>query len=383
MMMPDHSLEQIQPPLPLGSTIGILGGGQLGRLLSLAAARLGMKTHIYCPDPNSPAFEVTPNKTIAAYEDESALTAFASQVDLVTFEFENVPARTAAHIAPLVPLAPGADALRVSQDRLIEKRFLEESGIAISAFAPVSNLEELDRAIDHIGLPAVLKTTRLGYDGKGQRILKNPDQARAAFAELCAGNNPAPKMVLEAFVPFEMEISVVIARNAAGEIATYDPAQNVHVNHILSTSTLPADICENTARKATDIAAKIARALNYRGVLAVEFFVKKEGADQRLLVNEIAPRVHNSGHWTESVCPTSQFEQHIRAICNWPLGNSARFGDVVMQNLIGDQINMVPADLPPDAQPNIYGKQDIRAGRKMGHINHVRPLSGPNDASSS
>ncbi len=362
--------------LPAGSTIGILGGGQLGRLLALAAAKLGMRTHIYCPDPDSPAFEVTPNKTIAAYDDKKALTAFARSVDIVTYEFENVPAATATLIADLVPLAPDARALAISQDRLQEKAFLQNARVAICPFAPVLNATDLKGAIKSIGLPAVLKTTRLGYDGKGQRIVKTREQAQHAFNELSRVPGEKPQMVLEAFVPFEKEISVIVARNHKEEIAVYDPAENIHLNHILHTSTLPARITPQTAHEATEIATRIAKSLNYCGVLGVEFFVSKRGQTQQLLVNEIAPRVHNSGHWTESVCPTSQFEQHIRAICNWPLGSTRRYADVVMENLVGETISTVPGSLSQNEQPNVYGKSKIRAGRKMGHINRILPPSG-------
>ncbi len=360
-------------PLPVGSTIGIMGGGQLGRMLSLAAAKLGMRTHIFCPDPDSPAFEVTPNKTIAAYDNEEALAAFAGSVDIVTYEFENVPASSAALIAKIMPLAPDARALSVSQDRLKEKEFLKGIDIAICQFEAVLSAADLDLAINKIGLPAILKTTRFGYDGKGQRIIKTAAEARGAFEALSNASGKTPRLVLEAFVPFEKEISVIVARNGKGEIAAYDPAENIHVNHILHTSTVPALISTRLAQYAISIASTITSALNYRGVLGVEFFVITKGNQQGLLVNEIAPRVHNSGHWTESVCPTSQFEQHIRAICNWPLGSTRRFADVVMENLIGKDVRSVPDGLSPSAQPNIYGKNEIRAGRKMGHINRVLP----------
>jgi 5-(carboxyamino)imidazole ribonucleotide synthase len=355
------------PALPPGSTIGILGGGQLGRMLALAAARLGFKTHIYCPDAQSPAFEVTPNRTVAAYDDEQALAVFASQVDVVTYEFENVPARTAKHLAELKPLRPGANALAISQDRLAEKAFLTVNRIAVAPFAAVPASDRLDEALAEIGTPAVLKTTRMGYDGKGQRIVRNDVDAGVAFELL----SPKP-LVLEGFIEFDREISVVVARNTLGEIAAFDPAENVHRDHILKTSTVPADISKKTAREARDIAEKIVTALDYVGVLGVEFFVLPSG---RLLVNEIAPRVHNSGHWTEAVCITDQFEQHIRAIAGWPLGDPSRMADVVMENLIGDEIGAIPASLALSTQPHVYGKAESRAGRKMGHINRVATKS--------
>lgn len=354
----------ISTPLPSSAIIGILGGGQLGRMLALAAARLGLRTHIYCPDPQSPAFDVTPRKTVATYDDEAALAAFAAEVDVVTYEFENVPARTAQFLAGLKPLYPGAHALAISQDRLAEKAFLTVNRIAVAPFAAVASLDALDQAIGEIGMPAVLKTTRLGYDGKGQRLIRNDGDAGVAFETL----NPKP-LVLEGFVEFDKEISVVIARNRQGDVAAFDPAENVHRDHILKTSTVPADIRKKTAREAIEIATRIVEALDYVGVLGVEFFVLPSG---RLLVNEIAPRVHNSGHWTEAVCITDQFEQHIRAILGWPLGDPARLADVVMENLIGDEIGAIPAELGAATRPHAYGKAESRAGRKMGHINRVR-----------
>jgi len=358
--MPDIS------PLPPGTTIGILGGGQLGRMLSLAASRLGMRTHIYCPDPDSPAFEVTPHKTVAAYEDETALAAFADAVDVITYEFENVPAATAAFLAARKPLRPGARALSVSQDRLAEKAFLSSKNIPVSPYRPVASPEELESAITDLGLPAVLKTTRLGYDGKGQRVLRDRAEAGEAFAAL----SPKP-LVLEAFVPFSQEISVVVARSLSGEVRSYDPAENVHRNHILATSTVPAAIPPALAKHAGLIAKAIVVAHDYVGVLGVEFFVVPGESRPTLLVNEIAPRVHNSGHWTEAVCLTDQFEQHIRAILGWPLGDPARLADVVMENLVGDEVDRVPSALDGVTQPHLYGKLQTRPGRKMGHVNRL------------
>lgn len=351
------------PALPMGSTIGILGGGQLGRMLALAAARLGMKTHIYCPDPNSPAFDVTPLKTVGAYNDERALARFAKAVDVVTYEFENVPLRTAEFLAQKKPLRPGAKALGIAQDRLDEKAFLSINRIPVADFAAIPSLDILKAELREIGAPAVLKTTRLGYDGKGQRLIKSARGARAAFEAL----DPKP-LVLEAFVPFVKEISVVIARSVDGTIAAFDPAENVHRDHILKTSTVPARIGVRTAARAHEIATRIVQALDYVGVLGVEFFVLKGG---RLLVNEIAPRVHNSGHWTEAVCVADQFEQHIRAVCGWPLGDPSRLADVVMDNLIGSEISAIGGNQIASARPHAYGKAETRPGRKMGHINRI------------
>lgn len=349
-----------------GATIGILGGGQLGRMLALAAAQLGFKTHIYCPDPKSPAFEVTPHKTIAAYDDEKALKSFAKAVDVITYEFENVPVATVELLEATTPVAPGPRPLAVSQDRIAEKRFLTMNAIPVAPYQPVNSLRDLQIAIEETGLPAVLKTTRHGYDGKGQRIIKTHAEAVAAFSAL--GSSP---LVLEAFVPFELEISVVVARNAKGQVRDFEPAENHHENHILKTSTVPAGIDKITARQASRMAQQIVGALDYIGVMGVELFVVPGKERPDLLVNEFAPRVHNSGHWTQSVCVTDQFEQHIRAICNWYLGDPARMADIVMENLIGKDIARVPDSLKSGMQPFVYGKQDVRPGRKMGHINQV------------
>lgn len=357
--------------LPPGTNIGILGGGQLGRMLALSAAQLGMKTTIYCPDPISPAFDVTPNKFVAAYEDEVQLTAFAQSVDIITYEFENLPVSAIELLAKIRPVAPGANALAIAQDRVAEKHFLGTRDIPIAPYQAVQTLEELHKAIETISLPAVLKTARLGYDGKGQRILRDAKDVEAAFAAL-----GGPQLVLEAFIPFEREISVVVARNARGEVRDYDPSENVHENHILKTSTLPANIDVATAQNAGAMARKIAEELDYIGILAIEFFVVNAEGQTRLLVNEIAPRVHNSGHWTQAACLTSQFEQHIRAICNWPLGDPARHLDIVMENLIGDEINSAPKELAAGAQLHIYGKAEARVGRKMGHLNRLTTKIG-------
>lgn len=355
-------------PLPAGSVIGILGGGQLGRMLALAAARLGMKTHIFCPDPESPAFDVTPRKTVAAYDDEAALAAFADAVDVVTYEFENVPAATAEFLAARKPLRPGARPLAIAQDRLKEKAFLTISRIPVAPFAAIPDRASLFGELDQVGLPAVLKTTRLGYDGKGQQTIHDAVEGEAALGAL----EPKP-LVLEAFVAFEKEISVVVARGLDGSIAAYEAAENLHRHHILKTSTVPAAITSATAEEAHRLAAAIVEELDYVGVLGVEFFVLPGG---KLLVNEIAPRVHNSGHWTEAVCVTDQFEQHIRAIAGWPLGDPRRLAPVVMENLIGDEIRAIPDALGPGIRPQLYGKAEARPGRKMAHINRILPSNG-------
>ncbi|MEQ1769707.1 MAG: 5-(carboxyamino)imidazole ribonucleotide synthase [Devosia sp.] len=350
-------------PLPLGANIGILGGGQLGRMLALAAACLGFKTHIYCPDPGSPAFEVTPHKTVAAYDNDAALAEFAAAVDVVTYEFENVPARSAEYLASLKPLRPGANALAISQDRLAEKSFIAGLGIPVAPYRAITDAAQLEPALAALGGLAILKTTRLGYDGKGQRRVGTLPEAQAAFAALA----PHP-LVMEGLVSFTHEISVVIARGTNGALAAFDPAENVHREGILATSTVPASVSLETAQHAPNLAGRIATALDYVGVLGVEFFVHGEA---NLLVNEIAPRVHNSGHWTEAVCVTDQFEQHIRAVAGWPLGDPTRLADVVMENLIGDEIVAIPGALGPRIRPHAYGKAESRPGRKMGHLNRI------------
>ncbi len=356
-----------------GATIGILGGGQLGRMMALAAHRLGLNTHIYCPDPQSPAFAVTPNKTIAEYEDLVTLSRFAQQVDCVTYEFENVPASTAAAITEAgTNLFPSAKALEISQDRLVEKRFISTVGIQVAPFAKVDSQAGLESAVQKIGLPAVLKTRRFGYDGKGQTILKSQTDTVTAFKVV--GEQPA---ILEGFIPFEKEISVIIARDQSGHVAAYDPAENVHQNHILKTSTVPGDISAKLNDAAKAIASQLIIALDYVGVMGVEFFVIPDPSGDMLIVNEIAPRVHNSGHWTEAACVVDQFEQHIRAVAGWELGSPERHADAVMENLLGHEINDGMATTESNAQVHHYGKAEIRPGRKMGHINRIFPKNHP------
>jgi 5-(carboxyamino)imidazole ribonucleotide synthase len=355
--------------LPINSTIGIIGGGQLGRMLALSAAQLGMKTVIFCPDEDSPAFDVTPNKIIAPYDDEDALRKFANLVDVITYEFENLPLSSIIFLEKLKPVAPNSRALSISQNRLTEKGFLQRNEIAIAAFEPVKSLDNLKSAIKKISLPAVLKTCTMGYDGKGQVIIRKANEAEAAFDKL-----KGLELVLEEFVPFEREISVIVARNSSGQVRDYEASENIHKNHILDTSTVPANIDRLTAQRASRIAQQIIGALDYIGVMGIEFFISAPDPDAvdkraKILVNEIAPRVHNSGHWTQAACLTNQFEQHIRAICNWQLGDPSRYCNVVMQNLIGDEVNEAAGKLESGMQPHFYGKTLARKGRKMGHIN--------------
>jgi 5-(carboxyamino)imidazole ribonucleotide synthase len=353
-----------QVKLKPGDTIGILGGGQLGRMLAMAAARLGLRCQVFSPDPDSPAFDVVLNATCAEYADVEALELFANDVDIITYEFENVPAATAMVLAARRPVLPAQKILETTQDRLIEKDFVKRLGIGTADYADVPSAAALRDAIARIGLPAVIKTRRFGYDGKGQAIIRHPDDADSIWQEL--GTKSA---ILEAFVPFICEISVVAARSASGEVECFDVTQNEHRDHILKTSRVPADIPESVAAEARSIAEKIAGALGYVGVLAVEMFVVQVDGEPRLLVNEIAPRVHNSGHWTLDGASISQFEQHIRAIAGWPLGKPVRHGPVTMTNLIGDEIKDYEKWLRvPGATVHLYGKGAPRPGRKMGHV---------------
>jgi 5-(carboxyamino)imidazole ribonucleotide synthase len=355
------------PPVQPGMIIGILGGGQLGRMLALAAAELGLSCHIFCPDEESPAFAVAARHTIAAYDDETALTAFADSVSVATFEFENVPAATAHFLAPRVALLPGPRALEVAQDRLAEKNLMDELAIPVAPYAEVNSLADIATGLAKTGRPAVLKTRRLGYDGKGQAIIRDGDDPATAWRAI--GEQPA---VLEAFVPFTQEISIVLGRGRDGETRAYDLASNEHVAGILARSSVPANVSKKVAAEANAIGERIAKALDYVGVLAVEMFLLGEDARPRLLVNEIAPRVHNSGHWTQDGCLISQFEQHIRAIAGWRLGDPARHSNVVMTNLIGDDAERWEAiAAEPGARLHLYEKTEIRSGRKMGHVNRI------------
>ncbi|MXQ08540.1 5-(carboxyamino)imidazole ribonucleotide synthase [Alphaproteobacteria bacterium GH1-50] len=351
-----------------GQTIGILGGGQLGRMLAMAAARLGLQTHVYEPGANPPAAQVANRTTTAPYEDLDSLTAFAQSVDVVTYEFENVPADALDAIEAVVPIRPNRQALAVSQDRLTEKTFLTEIGLDCAPFAPVHDDATLAQAIALTGLPAILKTRRLGYDGKGQARIRETHDTTRALAEM-----QGAEAILEGMVAFDREISVIAARGADDTIACFEPGENVHKDGILHTTTVPADIDEALRERAFGVAGTILTALDYVGVMGVELFV----VGDRLLVNEIAPRVHNSGHWTEAGAVIDQFEQHIRAVAGWPLVDPVRHSDVVMTNLIGDDVDDVAAiAAETGARLHLYGKAEARAGRKMGHVTRVlRPAS--------
>lgn len=346
------------------TTIGILGGGQLGRMLSVAASRLGLKTHIFEPGANPPAAHVADAVTTASYDDRAALTAFAQSVDVITYEFENIPTSALDLLETLRPIHPGRQALATSQDRLVEKNFLQSLGLQTAPFATVDSAADLHAAISQIGTPAIMKTRTMGYDGKGQARIMSPDDAAQALADMAGA--PA---ILEGFVNFSHEVSIIGARSADGAVACFDPGENVHVDGILRTTTVPAKLTPSQRTDAVLIAARILNELDYVGVMGVELFVTPQG----LIVNEIAPRVHNSGHWTQNGCTIDQFEQHIRAVAGWPLGDGSRHSDVVMENLIGDDMDRLPALAKTTAALHLYGKADVKTGRKMGHVNHVKP----------
>lgn len=351
-----------------GDTIGILGGGQLGRMLALAAARLGLNCHIFAPETDSPAFGVAAFATIGEYQDREALARFAASVDAVTYEFENVPVESVAFLEGLKPVRPGSKALEVAQDRLAEKQLARRLGARTAEFAEVNSRADLDTALTVIGMPAVLKTNRFGYDGKGQAKILAQGDVDAAFAMLGGKTG-----ILERFVSFDREVSVVAARGSDGAFAAFDVTENEHRHHILHRSVVPARIAPKAADEAIAIAQQIAGALDYIGVFAVEYFLVDGGAAEgqgHVIVNEIAPRVHNSGHWTMDGAATCQFEQHIRAVAGWPLGSAETLGPTEMINLIGEDAAAWQAVLADGrARLHLYGKSDTRAGRKMGHVN--------------
>ena len=353
-----------------GATIGILGAGQLGRMLAIAALKVGLRAHIFAPEPQAPAYDAAAERTIAAYDDEDALARFAESVDVATYEFENVPTETVEFLARRIPVRPGARALALTQDRLVEKAFLRDLGLPTARFTGVEDAGGLARAVAELGRPSILKTRRFGYDGKGQSLIREGSNVSAVHRAL--GGAP---MILEGFVAFEREVSVVAARSLEGQIVAYDICENEHERHILARTQAPARIAAETGDEARRIAAQILEALDYVGVLAVELFVTRDRLGcEGLIVNEVAPRVHNSGHWTLDGAQTSQFEQHIRAIAGWPLGAPTRRGRIEMHNLIGEDAEDWRDIL---AQPNLclhlYGKLEIRPDRKMGHVTRLFP----------
>jgi 5-(carboxyamino)imidazole ribonucleotide synthase len=359
-------MKTLEKPVPPGGTIGIIGGGQLGRMLALAAARLGLKALIYNDEPNAPAFQVTPLQLAAPYDDRATLSGLANVCDVVTFEFENLPADAIAFLAEQVPVRPGAAALATTQDRFTEKSFVASLSLKTAPFFAVSSDAEARAALEKLNGRAIIKTRRLGYDGKGQAKVASPEEAAKAMTAF----NGAP-CILEGFVDFAFEASVVAARGADGSFAAYDPPENVHEHHILRRSTVPSRLTPAQVLEAKAIARQIADALDYVGVLAVELFVASDGA---LLVNEIAPRVHNTGHWTLEACACSQFEQHIRAVAGWPLGDPGRHADAVMENVIGEEAHAWES-LARSGSLHLYGKKDAKPGRKMGHVTRLTPKS--------
>jgi 5-(carboxyamino)imidazole ribonucleotide synthase len=347
-----------------GATIGILGGGQLGRMTVLAAAALGYRCHVYCPIKDSPAKQVTSLSTTAEYDNKLALGRFAKSVDVITFEFENVPGDTAEFLAERKPVRPGPNALRIAQDRIKEKDFLRSIGVGTAPYQAVTTEEELRRAVDTVGPRGILKTVRMGYDGKGQVSIRGDSD----LSEIWRGFGSTDG-ILEGFVEFACEVSVIIARSETGKTATYAPVENQHVNHILDTTIAPARIKPEIAMRAEAIARHIAEKLELVGIIAVEMFVTHSG---EVLVNELAPRPHNSGHWTIDACYTSQFEQLVRAICGLPLGSPERHSDAVMKNLIGADIEKWrEAVNDPLQKIHLYGKDEALPGRKMGHVTRL------------
>jgi 5-(carboxyamino)imidazole ribonucleotide synthase len=354
-------------PLPPNATIGLVGGGQLGRMSALAAARLGYRCHILTRETDSPAAQVSHAVTISDYSDPVSLRAFADAVDVISFEFENVSAEGLDLLASICPVRPSPSVLRISQDRVDEKTFLNGAGVATTPWARVDSRRELDEAIQRLGFPAVLKTTRLGYDGKGQAMLRTQQDLDAAWERL----TPKP-LVLEGFIDFAREISVIVARSADGCVSSFDTVENRHRDHILDLTLAPARISETTDQAAQAIGRRVVEALDLIGLLAVEMFVDSAG---KVLVNEIAPRPHNSGHWTIDACPASQFELHIRAIAGLPLPPAIRHSDAVMKNLIGPEgMALWPDALAePGLIPHLYGKAQALPGRKMGHVTKLFP----------
>ena len=353
---------------PHSITLGILGSGQLGRMSALAAAELGIKVHIYSPDKNSPAEKVAARTFVASYTDKRKLRSFTNSVDVVSYEFENVPVETAHYIQQLKPVYPDGKLLEIAQNRIEEKKYLNSIGISTARWAPIYSPEDLKREAENLGLKNyILKTTRFGYDGKGQTVYRNGDSSTKSFNKL-----KSDELILEEMIDFECEISIIIARDKYGKSAIYGPIENVHKNHILHTSTVPAIVDANVVGKSKRIARKLADKLGLIGVLGLEMFVTKKGD---ILANEIAPRTHNSGHWTIDACAVSQFEQHVRTVCGLPVGDPNPHSDAVMTNLIGSDVNKVKNFYnTKGACIHLYGKAETRAGRKMGHVTILKPL---------
>ncbi len=355
--------------LPPNSVIGIFGGGQLGRMTALAAARLGYRCHIFAPEVDLPAAQVSAAMTRAPYDDAAALEAFARAVGVVTLEFENIPVEAVRRVNEITAVHPGAEVLEICQDRLREKAFLERIGVATAPWAEVSDPAGFGAADAAIGRPAILKSARFGYDGKGQAALGDGDDLATALK--AAG---ARRCILEGFIDFRCEISVIVARGADGAMASWPAVENRHVRHILDTTIAPAPVAPAVAARAEEIARHIAAEIGLIGVMGVEMFVTRQ---DDVLVNELASRPHNSGHWTIDACDTSQFEQLVRIVCGLPLGATTHHSDAVMKNLVGDEVDAWPQILAePGARLHLYGKAETRPGRKMGHVTRLKPRSG-------
>jgi len=362
-------------PIGPGAVLGVLGSGQLGRMLALEARRLGYRVHVFSPEPGSPAGQVADRELVASYDDADAVRRFAREVDVVTFEFENVPAASAAAAAEHAPVRPDGRVLHVTQERLREKSFLRQRGLPVPEFAAVSSAAEVEAALAALGCPAVLKSAAFGYDGKGQARLDHAGQAAAAFAAAGGGT-----CILEACVPFERELSVVAARGLDGGFAHFGAVENRHARHVLDLSIAPAPLPARVAAEAVELARELLEALDVVGVLCVELFLAPGG---RLLINELAPRPHNSGHFTLDACVTSQFEQQLRAVCGLPLGSTEQLRPAAMANLLGDLWEGGEPDWPaalalPGVRLHLYGKAQPRPGRKMGHLTAL--AATPEDA---
>ncbi len=348
--------------LPLGSIVGILGGGQLAKMLSLSASQLGFKSHIYDPDISAPAKQVTNLSSTFNYNDINSLETFANNVDVITYEFENIPLETINFCQKITNVYPNSKSLEICQDRIAEKKFLNSIGIDTVNFEIASSYEDIIRGIKKLGLPVVLKKNRFGYDGKGQKVIRQKEQIENIASQLSNEN-----VIIEKLIDFKMEISIIISRDVTGKISAYDPAENIHKNGILVESRVPANINFSLSSDSVIIASKIIKNLEYIGVMGIEFFLTKEN---KLLVNEMAPRVHNSGHWTQSGCIINQFEQHIRAITGRSIGNGKRHSNVLMKNILGNEIFDI--EYGNEASINIYGKDEPKINRKMGHINLLK-----------
>jgi len=358
-------------PLPPGSTIAILGGGQLGRMLAVAAARLGLRSRVLSDRPDDPAFTVAAETYHHAFDDDAAIARFATGADVVTYEFENVPLSAIDNALEHAPVHPGRRPLAITQDRLAERKFLDDCDIPVAPYVAVDSLQDLAQQVSKVALPAILKTRRFGYDGKGQTSVNDVADLPAAWAAIAA--QPA---ILERRINFQRELSIIAVRGLDGATVFYDLTENHHADHVLRTSTVPARAPDSVEQAARRIAERIVAELDYVGTIAIEFFLVNKGGENTLLVNEIAPRVHNSGHWTLDAAHVDQFENHVRAIAGWPLGDTARHSNAVMTNLIGEEVQTWQrlADKPATCL-HIYGKRTARPGRKMAHVTTLSPMT--------